>query len=289
MTLTCWPRGFASLLFLGCASGAAANTVYFDFDRATLDQEAIATVEAAAAEYAETGAMSVSIVGHTDTVGSRAYNEALSRRRAEAVAAALAERGVPRDELVLAWRGERDLAVETRDGVREPLNRRAEISLAEPDAAPAPAPAPMAEAPTRFRIGVGPYFGFNLQEDDNSYFAGANVTASYFLTPRIAASAEGAGFYNFDSRDDGWGYRVAAGADYHFADFGLGEGVLPYVGANAGYMAIDGAGGTGGFFAGPEIGVTVLGVDAKLAYDFVEDRDAGEGVISITAGYAFDF
>ena len=289
MTLNCWTRGFVSIVLLGCASGAAANTVYFGFDRSTLDQEAIETVNEAAAEYAETGAMSVSIVGHTDTVGPRDYNEALSRRRAEAVAAALAERGVPREELVLAWRGEQDLAVETRDGVREPLNRRAEISLAEPEAAPAPAPAPMAEEPTRFRIGAGPYFGFNLQEDENSYFAGANVTASYFLTPRIAASAEGAGFYNFDSSDDGWGYRVAAGADYHFADFGLGDGVLPYVGANAGHMAIEGAGGTGGFFAGPEIGVNVFGIQTKVAYDFVEDRDADEGVISITAGYAFEF
>jgi outer membrane protein OmpA-like peptidoglycan-associated protein len=72
---------------------------------------------------------SVSVVGHTDTSGNQAYNQRLSQQRATVVANSLSSRGIPSSIISTDARGEDDLAKETRDGVREPLNRRSEVSI----------------------------------------------------------------------------------------------------------------------------------------------------------------
>ena len=108
---------------------APANyTVYFGFDRADLSAEGAATV-ADASGVAVASASSVSVVGHTDTVGSVAYNQALSEARAATVVGAMVGNGVNPAVITAAGRSELDLAVATGDGVREPLNRRVEIGL----------------------------------------------------------------------------------------------------------------------------------------------------------------
>jgi OOP family OmpA-OmpF porin len=67
------------------------------------------------------------VTGHTDTVGSDAYNMRLSRRRAESVAAELEKDGIPSSEIEIFAKGKRDLLIPTADGVREPQNRRVQI------------------------------------------------------------------------------------------------------------------------------------------------------------------
>ncbi|MGB3625284.1 MAG: OmpA family protein, partial [Henriciella sp.] len=74
-------------------------------------------------------ANSVTIVGHTDTSGGNAYNQRLSARRAASVGNALTTRGIGSDMISTEGRGENDLAKATRDGVREPLNRRSEVTI----------------------------------------------------------------------------------------------------------------------------------------------------------------
>ena len=69
----------------------------------------------------------LTVTGHTDTVGSDAYNMRLSRRRAESVAAQLEKDGVPSSEIAIVAKGKRDLLVPTADGVKEPQNRRVQI------------------------------------------------------------------------------------------------------------------------------------------------------------------
>lgn len=274
--------GLAAICTSLPAMAQQAHTVFFALGSAALDAEALSTIDAAAAEHASTGSTSVSIVGHTDTTGSAEYNMRLSQRRAEAVAGALQQRGVPSDQMTLAWRGETELAVQTGDNVAERRNRRAEIAMGG-----TPAAMPMEDMPamSRFSIGVGPYVGFSLEDNDESTYLGVNFTATYALTSSIDLSAEQAVFYNTGADDEGWGGRSAVGADWTFADWG---GFRPYVGANVGYMYIDGS-GTGGIFGGPELGVNYGNWVAKAAYDFVEDRDAEEGVISLTVGYNFRF
>jgi outer membrane protein OmpA-like peptidoglycan-associated protein len=58
-----------------------------------------------------------------------AYNVRLSERRAKVVADALVALGVQQSILSVDWKGKTDLAVQTPDGVREPLNRRATITI----------------------------------------------------------------------------------------------------------------------------------------------------------------
>ncbi len=83
-----------------------------------------------AAKYSQDGhAVKETVVGHTDTSGSNAYNERLSERRAKATADALVSLGVPASTLDVSWKGETEPAVATGDGVKEPLNRRATIQV----------------------------------------------------------------------------------------------------------------------------------------------------------------
>jgi outer membrane protein OmpA-like peptidoglycan-associated protein len=81
------------------------------------------------AEIAARAAPEVVVVGHTDRQGSLEYNDALSLRRAERVRADLVQRGIARDSLVVAGRGEREPLVPTEDEVPEPRNRRVEITV----------------------------------------------------------------------------------------------------------------------------------------------------------------
>ena len=103
--------------------------VFFDFDRSTLTPRAQAIVKEAA-EVAKAGRYArVTCTGHTDTAGSNSYNLALSLRRANTVKDALVREGVAAHTISVVGRGEEMLLVQTRDGVREPQNRRVEIVM----------------------------------------------------------------------------------------------------------------------------------------------------------------
>jgi OOP family OmpA-OmpF porin len=103
--------------------------VFFDWNKATLTPEARRIVGEAAQAYKSSGKATIVATGHTDTSGSAAYNMRLSVRRAEAVKAELARLGVPAASITTIGRGQEDLLVPTKDGVREPQNRRVEIQI----------------------------------------------------------------------------------------------------------------------------------------------------------------
>jgi outer membrane protein OmpA-like peptidoglycan-associated protein len=69
----------------------------------------------------------LAVTGHADRSGSDTYNQKLSDRRAANVAAQLASDGVSSSALTVTGKGEKQPAVQTDDGVKEPLNRRVEI------------------------------------------------------------------------------------------------------------------------------------------------------------------
>ena len=101
--------------------------VFFDWDRATITAEGMGIVQQAAGAYRSGAPVRIQVTGYTDASGSVGYNQRLSERRANAVAAALARLGVPRSDMAVSGRGKNDLRVPTADGVREPQNRRVEI------------------------------------------------------------------------------------------------------------------------------------------------------------------
>jgi OOP family OmpA-OmpF porin len=104
-------------------------TVYFDFDRAVINAAGQQVINQVLADARMHPPSSVSVTGHTDTVGPADYNMALGLRRADAVRTALISGGVPADKITVASRGFTDLAVPTGPNVREAKNRRAEIIL----------------------------------------------------------------------------------------------------------------------------------------------------------------
>jgi outer membrane protein OmpA-like peptidoglycan-associated protein len=101
--------------------------VFFDWDKATLTAEGSSIIQQAAAAYRSGMPVRIQVTGFADRSGSPGYNQRLSERRAQAVAAALAGQGVPRNDMMVSGRGENDNRVPTADGVREPQNRRVEI------------------------------------------------------------------------------------------------------------------------------------------------------------------
>ena len=108
---------------------AKSFLVYFPFDQPLLTVEAEAVVKDAA-DYANQGhATHINVVGHTDASGSLAYNLRLSERRAKSTADALVGLGVAQTLMKVDWKGKTELAVQTADGVKEPLNRRSTIDI----------------------------------------------------------------------------------------------------------------------------------------------------------------
>jgi OmpA-OmpF porin, OOP family len=103
--------------------------VFFDWDKDEITPAAAAILDNAAAGYQEVGSASVVLAGHADRSGSDEYNVGLSQRRANNVRSYLAGRGVPDTAITSEAYGESRPLVDTADGVREPQNRRVEITF----------------------------------------------------------------------------------------------------------------------------------------------------------------
>jgi len=103
--------------------------VFFDWDRADLTDRARQIIGEAVQHARTQRSTRIEVAGHADRSGTLQYNQALSRRRAETVAAELVRQGVAREEIVVTAHGETQPLVPTADGAREPQNRRVEIVL----------------------------------------------------------------------------------------------------------------------------------------------------------------
>jgi len=103
------------------------NDVLFDFDRSTLRPEANAILEPLLAMMQADSSMSIDIEGHTDWVGTDAYNQGLSERRARAVVEWLVARGIARERISAVGRGENEPVATNHTAAGRQLNRRVEI------------------------------------------------------------------------------------------------------------------------------------------------------------------
>jgi len=104
--------------------------VLFDFDKADLKPEAKRQLAVVLQALREQPALHTQIVGHTDGVGSDAYNLKLSQRRAESVATYLVQQGVARQTIKTDWRGKREPITSNATAAGRAQNRRVEITLA---------------------------------------------------------------------------------------------------------------------------------------------------------------
>jgi outer membrane protein OmpA-like peptidoglycan-associated protein len=105
--------------------------VLFDVDAATLKPGAALTIDRLAQFLSENAETRVMIEGHTDSTGSDAYNQELSRQRAQAVADALAGRGIPASRVSVIGRGEGYPVAGNETAAGRQENRRVEIVFSD--------------------------------------------------------------------------------------------------------------------------------------------------------------
>lgn len=103
--------------------------LYFEHDSADLTAESQSLLPGVLRAIRDRAPVDVSVVGHTDTVGEKEYNYGLSLKRAKAVAAILAGKGIDSTILDITSHGKDNPLVPTRDQVSEPRNRRVEITV----------------------------------------------------------------------------------------------------------------------------------------------------------------
>ncbi len=101
--------------------------VQFDFNKSSIKPEYKDLIKQLAQATQENKNIKVSVVGHTDTVGTKEYNYALGGKRAEAVQKMLIEYGIPASQIVAVSAGKEDLKVPTPDGVKNAENRRVRV------------------------------------------------------------------------------------------------------------------------------------------------------------------
>ena len=101
----------------------------FSFDSDQLRAEARTNLDNLASSLSNFGDSNLLLVGHTDSVGTTSYNQALSERRARAVAVYLVSRGVASTRIQTAGRGETEpiSSNDTEAGRQE--NRRVEVAI----------------------------------------------------------------------------------------------------------------------------------------------------------------
>lgn len=100
----------------------------FDFDRSVIKPEGRARLADFARQLQGVRSDVVIVVGHTDSIGSDAYNLRLGQRRAEAVRAFLISQGV-RQRIDASSRGEREPVADNRTAAGRALNRRVVIEV----------------------------------------------------------------------------------------------------------------------------------------------------------------
>lgn len=105
------------------------SEVTFGFDSSSIDPKFGATLDQVAKTLTEFEKTYVDVMGHTDSTGSDAYNQALSERRASSVANYLTSRGVQSARLATKGYGESQPKASNLDEAGRAANRRVEIRL----------------------------------------------------------------------------------------------------------------------------------------------------------------
>ncbi len=122
-------QGYFAAALAALPAAPMQFTLYFVEGKDELTEESRRLVDNVFAEIARRPVPDVVVIGHTDRVGSDAFNDTLSRQRAEVVRKALLARSIAPEKVLAIGRGKREPIVPTADGVAEPRNRRVEIQV----------------------------------------------------------------------------------------------------------------------------------------------------------------
>ena len=106
-----------------------AADAFFAFDKSVLKDEGKAKIDDVVSKLGSINLEVIIAVGHTDSIGSDAYNQALSLRRSEAVKAYFLSKGVDKNRVYTEGKGEKQPVADNKSGDGRAKNRRVEIEV----------------------------------------------------------------------------------------------------------------------------------------------------------------
>ena len=106
-----------------------AADAFFDFNKAVIKPEGKAKLDDMVAKVKGINLEVIIAVGHTDSVGSDAYNQKLSIKRSEAVKAYLVSKGIDKSRVYTEGKGEKQPVADNKTGEGRAKNRRVEIEV----------------------------------------------------------------------------------------------------------------------------------------------------------------
>jgi OOP family OmpA-OmpF porin len=114
---------------VGASKVTFAADAFFDFDKSVLKPEGRAKLDDLTSKIRDVNLEVIIAVGHTDSVGSVAYNQRLSIRRAEAVKAYLVSKGIERNRVYTEGKGKSQPVADNKTAEGRAKNRRVEIEV----------------------------------------------------------------------------------------------------------------------------------------------------------------
>jgi OOP family OmpA-OmpF porin len=106
-----------------------AADAFFDFDKSVLKPEGKAKLDDLVSKVKDINLEVIIAVGHTDSIGSDAYNQKLSVRRSEAVKAYLVSKGIEKNRVYTEGKGEKQPVADNKTKEGRAKNRRVEIEV----------------------------------------------------------------------------------------------------------------------------------------------------------------
>ena len=106
-----------------------AADAFFDFDKAVLKPEGKAKLDDLVSKVKDINLEVIIAVGHTDSIGTDAYNQKLSVRRAEAVKAYLVSKGIEKNRVYTEGKGKKQPVADNKTAEGRAKNRRVEIEV----------------------------------------------------------------------------------------------------------------------------------------------------------------
>ncbi|MES2975899.1 MAG: OmpA family protein [Pseudomonadota bacterium] len=106
-----------------------AADAFFDFDKSVLKPEGKAKLDDLTGKIKDINLEVIIAVGHTDSVGSDAYNQKLSVARSEAVKAYLVSKGIEKNRVYTEGKGEKQPVADNKTSEGRAKNRRVEIEV----------------------------------------------------------------------------------------------------------------------------------------------------------------
>ena len=106
-----------------------AADAFFDFNKSVIKPEGKAKLDDLVGKIKDINLEVIIAVGHTDSVGSDAYNQKLSVRRSEAVKAYLVSKGIEKNRVYTEGKGEKQPVADNKTAEGRAKNRRVEIEV----------------------------------------------------------------------------------------------------------------------------------------------------------------